>query len=83
MLAVSDKDTMKQKRHKLYSVTCNIFTWKIKTLQNLKKKILPETAVDYEENRNQEGRHLTGIHKGICPAIRKKKAGLSLWVSIC
>lgn len=53
-----------------------------KLCRTLKKKNLPETAVDYEENRNQEGRHLTGIHKGICPGIRKKKAGLSLWVSI-
>lgn len=80
MLPMSDKDTMKQK-----GINCiqslAIFLLKKEKLQNLKKrkkKILPETAVDYEENRNQEGGHLTGIHKGICPGIGKKKAGLSL-----
>lgn len=37
----------------------------------------PETAIDYEENRNQESRHLTGIHEGIRPGIGKEKTGVS------
>ena len=33
----------------------------------------PEAAIDDEKDRNEEGGHLAGVNKGVCPEERERE----------